>query len=55
MTTKEIIELIKARVMFNEITDDELWQIMDICECGIINRMAARACYWTNTINWSKT
>lgn len=44
MTIKEIIESIKSRVMFNEITDDELRQIMDTCECEIINRMAARAC-----------
>lgn len=44
MTAKEIIESIKALVMFNNITDDELRQIMDTCECEIVNRMAARAC-----------
>ena len=44
MTTQEIIESIKSRVMFNTITDDELRQIMDTCECEIVNRMAAYAC-----------
>lgn len=40
MTNQELIQIIQSKIMLNEISDDVLRQIMDICEVELVNRMA---------------
>ena len=46
MSNQELIEILKSKIMLNEISNDELRQIMDICEVEIVNSMAMA---FTNT------
>jgi hypothetical protein len=45
MTNQELLEILKSKIMLNEMSTEELTLLMDICECDIINRMAAAAGY----------
>ena len=46
MSVSELIEILRAKIMCNEVTHEELSRIMDICECEIVNRMAAEVSYY---------